>query len=202
MENCEPTVFIVDDDKGVQQSLRLLLESVNLKTQIFGNAQEFLDAYDPCQPGCLVLDVRMPGMSGMELHSKLKADQMHIPVIIITGHGDIEMAVQALHKKAVTFIEKPFRDQVLLDNIHKAINIDAEDRRKRAKQEDIKAKMATLTDRERQVSDLLVDGKSNKAIGYELKISHKTVDFHRINILEKMGVDSVVKLAKLSQILA
>ena len=202
MESCEPTVFIVDDDKGVQRSLRLLLESVNLKVQTFGNAQEFLNVYDPCQPGCLVLDVRMPGMSGMELHSKLKADQMDIPVIIITGHGDIEMAVRALHAKAVTFIEKPFRDQVLLDNIHKAINIDVEDRRKRAKQEDIKAKIATLTDRERQVFDLLVDGKSNKVIGYELKISHKTVVFHRINILEKMKVDSVVKLAKLSQTLA
>ncbi len=202
MESCEPTVFIVDDDKGVQRSLRLLLESVNLKVQTFGNAQEFLNVYNPCQPGCLVLDVRMPGMSGMELHSKLKADQMDIPVIIITGHGDIEMAVRALHAKAVTFIEKPFRDQVLLDNIHKAINIDVEDRRKRAKQEDIKAKIATLTDRERQVFDLLVDGKSNKVIGYELKISHKTVVFHRINILEKMKVDSVVKLAKSSQMLA
>jgi len=189
----------VDDDEAVCRSLSLLIETVGLKVQTYGSAQDFLDAYDPAQSGCLVLDVRMPGMSGLELQSKLIAESLNIPVIIITGHSDVLLAVQAIKVGAVDLIEKPFRDQDLLDNVQKAIEIDAEVRRRQTKRADIETKMALLTPRELEIIELLVIGKSSKIIGYELGISQKTVDYHRVHILEKMGVDSVVELALLAQ---
>jgi FixJ family two-component response regulator len=199
MSKSEPIVFIVDDDEAVQQSLSMLVETVGLKSQTYSRAEDFLDAYDPAQAGCLLLDVRMPEMSGLELQSKLAAEGIKIPIIIITGHGDVPMAVQAVKAGAMDFIEKPFRDQVLLDNIQKAIELDAQNRRKQSERTDVEAKIALLTPREREVMNLLVLGKSNKVIAYELGISQKTVDFHRAHTLEKMGVGSVVELVRLTQ---
>ena len=199
MKKSEPVVFVIDDDEAVLESLSLMIETVGLKVQTYSSAQKFLDDHDPAQAGCLVLDVRMPGMSGLELLSKLTNQEFSIPVIIITGHGDVPMAVQALKTGAVDFIEKPFRDQVLLDSIQKAIKMDAENRCKQIEQTDIKAKMENLSPRELEVIDLLVTGKSSKMIAYDLGISQKTSDFHRANILKKMGVDSVVELMPLAQ---
>lgn len=199
MSKSEPIVFIVDDDEAVCQSLSMLIETVGLNTQTYTRAEDFLDAYDPAQACCLVLDVRMPGMSGIELQSKVKAEGINIPIIIVTGHGDVPMAVEAIKAGAIDFIEKPFRDQVLLDNIQKAIEIDAHNRRKQTVRKDIEARLALLTPREQQVMEGLVIGKSDKVIAYELGISRKTVDFHRAHILEKMKVDSVINLARLAQ---
>ena len=199
MSKSEPTVFVVDDDEDVRESLSLLIEMVGLKVQMYGSAQHFLADYDPAQAGCLVLDVRMPGMSGLELQSKLAAEGVGLPIIIITGYGDVPMAVDALRMGAVNFIEKPFRDQVLLDSVQKAIEIDVQSRLEQCEQADIETKLSLLTPREQQILDLLVTGKSSKMIAYELGISQKTVSFHRAHILEKVGVDSVLELARLSQ---
>lgn len=199
MSKSEPTVFVVDDDEAVCQSLSMLVKTIGLNVQTYTSAKNFLDAYDPSQAGCLILDVRMPGMSGLELQSKLAAEGINIPIIIITGHGDVPMAVEAVKAGAVDFIEKPFRDQILLDDIQKAIEIDAQAQREQAESADIEAKLVLLTPREREVMDLLVAGKSNKMIAYELGISHKTVDFHRAHIIEKMQVGSVVELVRLTQ---
>lgn len=202
MSKSEPIVFIVDDDEAVQQSLTMLLGTVGLNAQAYGSAEDFLDAYDPAaQPGCLLLDVRMPGMGGMELQARLAAEPTKTQVIIITGHGEVPMAVEAIKAGAVDFIEKPFRDQVLLNSIQRALELDAKARREQAERADIKAKIAHLTPREQQIADLVVLGKSSKAIAYELGISQKTVDFHRVNILKKMGVDSVVELVRLMHIM-
>lgn len=197
MGKSEPIVFIVDDDQAVRQSLTALAESIGLMAQTFGKAEDFLNAYDPAQPGCLLLDIRMPGMSGLELQSKLNAEGIHIPVIIITEHGDIPMAVSALKAGAVNFIEKSCKDQLLIDNINKAIEIDAKLRCRQAARAEVVAKVGLLTSREREIADLLLQGRSNKNIGYDLGISQKTVDFHRVNILRKMGVDSLVSLLRL-----
>ncbi|RKY12300.1 MAG: DNA-binding response regulator [Planctomycetota bacterium] len=199
MDEPEPTVFIVDDDEVIRRSLSLLLETVGIKTETFTSCEEFLNAYDRAKAGSLVLDVRMRGMSGLELQAKLKADRVDIPVVIITGHGDVPMAVKAMQNGAISFIEKPFRDQVLLDNVQKAIELETQVRRERIMRTDIEAKLALLTKREREIMDLLITGKTNKMIAHELGISHKTVDFHRGNVLEKMGVDSVVELLRLTQ---
>ena len=198
MNESAPIVFIVDDDEAVCQSLKMLAETVGLNVQTYGTAEAFLDAYDPAQAGCLVLDVRMPGMSGLELQSKLAEGGIGIPIIIISGHGDVSMAVEAMKAGAVDFIEKPFRDQTLLDSIQKATEIDARKRHEKLQQADIENKMALLTPREREIMDLLVTGKSNKTIAYELGINLKTVHFHRAHILEKMGVDSVPQLVRLA----
>jgi len=170
-----------------------------MKVRTFTSAQQFLGEYDSEQPGCLVLDVRMSGMSGLELQSRLKELAFEIPIIIITGHGDVPMAVEAMKAGALDFIEKPFRDQTLLDNIQKAIEVDARMRRNRKETRDVQSRIQNLTRREHQIMALLVLGKTNKTIAYELGISQKTVDFHRANILDKAGVDSVVELLRLTQ---
>lgn len=199
MEEYEPTVFIVDDDEAVCQSLSMLIETVDLNVQTYHSGQEFLDTYGTAQTGCLVLDVRMPGISGLELQSKLVAEGFNIPVIIITGHGDVPMAVQAIKAGALDFIEKPFRNQVLLDNVQKAIELDAKNRHNHLQEANIAAKLALLTPREQEIVDLLMAGESNKAIAYDLGISPRTVDFHRLHIMKKMGVDSLVGLVRLIQ---
>jgi FixJ family two-component response regulator len=197
MSESEPIVFIVDDDEAVCQSLRMLAETVSLNVQTYGTAQAFLDAYDPAQPGCLVLDARMPGMSGLELLSKLVQEGISIPTIVISGHGDVSMAVEAMKTGAIDFVEKPFRDQSLLDRVQKAIELDLKIRGEQTERANIEHKIALLTPREREIMDLLVTGKSSKMIAYDLGISQKTVDFHRVHIQEKMGVDSVVQLVRL-----
>jgi two-component system response regulator FixJ len=196
MADQQPTVFIIDDEKAMRESLKTLMETVGLNAQTCSSADEFLEAYDPKIPGCLVVDVRLPGMSGLELQVKLIEDGIKLPVIIITGHGDVPMAVQAMKMGALNFIEKPFRDQVLLDNIKKAIDLDNQIRNEQHKYLEGKRKLKLLTPREKEIMDLLVTGKPNKAIAFELGISQKTVDFHRANILKKMGVESVVELVR------
>ncbi len=194
-----PTVFVVDDDDAIRKSMTILARTVGLNVQAFENAQSFLDVYDPGMPGCLVLDVRMPGINGLELRRKLVDDGYCIPTIIVTGHGDIAMAVEAVHSGAVDFIEKPFRDQAVLDSINRALALDARIRREQIEHAHIQEKLATLTRREREILDMVVQGYTNKSVAYELKISPKTADFHRLNVLDKMGVESPVELVLLMQ---
>ncbi|MHC4742460.1 MAG: response regulator transcription factor [Planctomycetota bacterium] len=193
----EPTVFIVDDDEAVRQSLQLLAESVGLKATCFAKPLEFLDQYDPALPGCLVLDIRMPEMSGLELKAKLAERKIEIPVIFLTGHGDVDMGVGAMKTGAVDFIQKPPNDEALLDSIQKAIQQDAERRRRSAEREGASQRLASLTRRERQIMELLVQGQADKQIAHELGISIRAVGLHRRKILDKVGVASVVELTRL-----
>ncbi len=194
----EPTVFIVDDDQAVARSLRWLIESVRLKVETFPSAQAFLDDYDATNSGCLVLDVRMPGMSGLDLQELLVAQRIHVPIIFITGHGDVQMAVRAVQAGAFDFVEKPFNDQDLLDRIQKAIARDADQRGKDAQRAQLRALFASLTPREREVLDLVVEGMSNKAIANSLGLSAKTVEVHRAKVMDKMHARSISDLVKMA----
>jgi RNA polymerase sigma factor (sigma-70 family) len=194
----EPTVFIVDDDQAVVRSLRWLIETVRLRVETFASAQAFLDGYDSSKPGCLVLDVRMPGMSGLELQKRLAARPIHVPIIFITGHGDVQMAVRAVQSGAFDFIEKPFNDQDLLDRIQKGIVFDAEQRGSEAQRAQLHARFASLTPREREVLDLVVEGMSNKVIANTLRLSAKTVEVHRAKVMEKMHARSISDLVKMA----
>lgn len=194
----EPTVFIVDDDQAVARSLRWLIESVQLKVETFPSAQAFLDGYSAAKPGCLVLDVRMPGMSGIELQERLAAQRIRIPIIFITGHGDVQVAVRAVQAGAFDFIEKPFNDQDLLDRMQRAISFDAERRGRDAQFAQLSALFASLTPREREVLDLVAAGMSNKAAANTLGLSAKTVEVHRAKVMEKLHARSVADLVKMS----
>jgi two-component system, LuxR family, response regulator FixJ len=194
----EPTVFIVDDDQAVARSLRWLIETVRLGVETFASAQAFLDDYDLSKPGCLVLDVRMPGISGLELQERLAARRINVPIIFITGHGDVQMAVRALQAGAFDFVEKPFNDQDLLDRIQKALAFDAERRGKEAQRAQLQALFASLTPREREVLALVVEGMSNKAIANTLGLSAKTVEVHRAKVMEKMHARSISDLVKMA----
>lgn len=194
----EQTVFIVDDDQAVARSLRWLVETVQLKVETFSSAQSFLDGYDPAKPGCLVLDVRMPGMSGLDLQERLAAQRIHLPIIFITGHGDVQMAVRAVKSGAFDFIEKPFNDQDLLERIHKAITFDAVQRSQDTQRTQLRTLFASLTTREREVLDLVVEGKSNKAIANWFGLSAKTIEVHRAKMMEKMQARSVADLVKMA----
>jgi len=197
MTQSEPTVFIVDDDPSVLKGLSRLMKSVKLKVEAYSSAQEFLDSYNPVQPGCLLIDMRMPGISGLELQEILQSRNILIPTIIITGYGEVTDAVQAMKKGAIDFIEKPFNGQYLLDQVHKAIAEDAQIRKKQAQQQVVSASLALLTPREREVMDLVIAGKANKVIALELGLSMKTVEFHRAHMMKKMKVDSVAELVDL-----
>jgi two-component system response regulator FixJ len=196
----EPTVFIVDDDQAVARSLRWLIESVQLKVETFASAQAFLDGYAAAKPGCLVLDVRMPGMSGIELQERLTVQRIRIPIIFITGHGDVQMAVRAVQAGAFDFIEKPFNDQDLLDRIQRAIAVDSERRERDSQRAQLSTLFAGLTPREREVMDLVVEGMSNKAVANTLGLSAKTVEVHRAKVMEKMNARSVSDLVKMSML--
>src|SRR5215470_10794826 len=194
----DATVFVVDDDQAVRQSLDLLIKSVGHRVQTFRSAQEFLDGYDPARPGCLILDIRMPGMSGLELQKTLRERQIDIPTIFITGHGDVPVAVRALKDGAFDFLEKPFSKQLLLENIRDALKTDAEHRRRRGQKDGVTTRLACLTEREKQVMDLVVAGKVNKEVAAALGLSKKTVEVHRANVMQKLGVDSLADLVKLA----
>ncbi len=198
MTQSEPTVFVVDDDSAVLSSLKLLLKSVGMNTETYLSAQEFLDSYDPDRPGCLVLDIRMPGMSGLELQEMLQKKKIEVPIIFITGHGDVQMAVHTLKKGAIDFIEKPFNDQVLLDRIQKALAEVNQIRQKQIERKTVERNLASLTSREREVMDLVIAGKLNKVIARQLELSQKTVEFHRANVMKKMKVDSVAELVAIA----
>jgi len=193
------TVFVVDDDAEIRKSLTRLLEEVDLSVQTYGNDRQFLDACDPACQGCLVLDVRMPGMDGITLHKTFEEKGIAIPVIIITGHGDIPMAVEAIQRGALDFIEKPFRAQPLLERIHQALARDAERCQRQAEHEAIASRMALLTARQREVMSFMVAGDSAKTIAVALGLSVKTVDYHRAKIMETMQARSVVDLARMVQ---
>jgi RNA polymerase sigma factor (sigma-70 family) len=192
-----PVVMVVDDDSGVRNAMRSLLKSVGLESALYASAQEFLAAYQPAQPGCLVLDIRMPGMSGLELQQQLNLRGAVIPVIFMTGHGDIPMAVEAMQHGAFDFLQKPFRDQDLLDRIQRAIAKDAEQRQSLGEHERIKSHLETLTAREREVLDLLTQGKQNKAIAQDLGVSLRTIEIHRARVMEKMAAQSVAQLVRM-----
>jgi len=196
-EDPEATVFVVDDDPGVLDAVRLLLRSVGLPSRGFASAREFLDAHDPEIPGCLVLDLRMPGMSGMELQSRLRERGSEIPIIFVTAHGDVPTAVEAVKAGAVDFIQKPFQDQKLLDKIHQALALDARTREVREQRRAIRKRLGELTPREAEVLRLVVAGKLNKTIARELGISQRTVEIHRARVMEKMEAGSVSELVQM-----
>jgi len=197
MQQPAPTVFVVDDDEGVRNSLRFLLKSVGLATRTLDSASEFLDAYKPSQPGCLVLDVRMPGMSGLELQQQLNLRGAVIPVIFITGHGDIPMAVEAMQQGAFDFLQKPFRDQDLIDRIQRALERDAKNRAALDQHVKIRERLESLTPREREVLALMTRGKPNKIMAAELGVSQRTVEIHRARVMEKSGATSLAQLVRM-----
>jgi two-component system response regulator FixJ len=197
MQEPTPTVFVVDDDNAVRNSLRLLLKSVGLASQPLGSAAEFLETYRPSQPGCLVLDVRMPGMSGLELQRELNVRGATIPVIFITGHGDIPMAVEAMQQGAFDFLAKPFRDQELIDRVQRALSKDATTRTALEERERIRERLESLTPREREVLALMTQGKPNKIMAHELGVSQRTVEIHRARVMEKSGASSLAQLVRM-----
>ncbi|HZR80217.1 MAG TPA: response regulator [Candidatus Binatia bacterium] len=192
------TVFVLDDDASMRDSLRWLIQSVGLSVEAFGSASDFLATYQPERSGCLVLDVRMRGMSGLELQEELARRGISIPTIIVTGHADVPMAVRAMKAGALDFLEKPFSDQALLDRIHRALEIDRSARRSREERADVLSRLAVLTRREREIVDLLVDGKANKEIAAELGLSTRTVEGHRAHIMDKVGAASFAELVRMT----
>lgn len=192
------TVFIVDDDPAIRHAMTLLMGSVGLKSRAFATANDFLEHFDHPSAGCLVLDIRMPGLSGLELQQRLLDLGVSIPIIFITGHADVPMAVQAMQKGAFAFIQKPFRDQDLLENISEAFISGSRERRKQETHSAMQARLQTLTRREREVMDLVVAGKPNKVIAYELGVSQRTVEVHRARVMEKMQARALADLVRMS----
>ncbi|MCC7463644.1 MAG: response regulator transcription factor [Gammaproteobacteria bacterium] len=193
-----PTVFIVDDDEAVRSALRMLIRSVGLQARAFGLAQEFLDAYDLDLPGCVLLDVRMPGMSGLEMQQELNSRGATIPVVFITGHGDVPMAVEAMQHGAFDFLQKPFRDQDLLDRVQRALERDLQTRTAFTARTAIRERIQSLTPRELEVMRLVTRGKANKVIGAELGVSQRTVEIHRAHVMEKMQANSLAALVRMA----
>ncbi len=192
-----PTVFIVDDDVDVRNSISILARSVNLAVELFESGQEFLNNYPRDRPGCLVLDVRMPGITGLQLQQRLNEQDRRIPTIMLTAHAEVSVATQVMRAGAVDFIQKPFSPQILLERIHEAIQIDADARREKRNRSSIAKLVASLSPREHEVMKLLAIGQSTKQIASQLQISIKTVDNHRASVLEKMQVDNTAQLAHL-----
>lgn len=199
MKVAQPVVYIVDDDLGVRQMISRMVRSVGLAARAFARVSEFLEEWDPSQPGCVVLDVRMPGESGLDLQDHLARMNMPVPVVFITGHGDIPMSVRAMKGGAVDFLQKPFNDQALLDAIHAALGRDAEQREMQAARVEARARLATLTPREREVLAGVVAGLANKQIASQLGTTEQTVKLHRGRVMSKMKADSVPELVILAQ---
>jgi two-component system response regulator FixJ len=197
MKERAPMVFIVDDDDAVRNSLRLLLKSLGLAATALPTAQEFLAKYDPQQPGCLILDVRMPGMSGMELQHQLNVRGATIPVIFITGHGDVPMAVEAMQQGAFDFLQKPFRDQDLIERIQRALAKDSTTRAELNERSRLRERLESLTPREREVLALVTSGKPNKIMAADLGVSQRTVEIHRARVMEKMHAASLAQLVRM-----
>jgi two-component system response regulator FixJ len=190
-------VLVVDDDEAVRGSLKLLLKSAGLTTRAYPSAAEFLAAHDDGQPGCLLLDVRMPGMSGLELQDELNRRGAIIPVIFITGHGDVPMAVEAMRRGAMDFLQKPFRDEDLIDRVNRALARDRDNRGQLEARDAIRGRMARLTPRESQVLRLLATGKSNKQMAGNLGVSQRTVEIHRAHLMHKTEATSVAQLVRM-----
>lgn len=191
-------VHVIDDDADVRQSLAFLLSTTGLAVRVHDSAVAFLRALPDAQDGCIVTDVRMPEMDGLELQQRLKEMNVGMPVIVITGHGDVHLAVSAMKAGAVDFIEKPFDDDTLLAAIRSALTRHADDAQRQSRAAEVRARMETLSDREREVLDGLVAGKPNKIIAYELGISARTVEVYRANVMTKMRADSLSELVRMA----
>ena len=194
-----PTVFVIDDDRMIRDGLQSLIKSVGLRVETFGSAQDFLAAKRPDSPACLVLDVRMPGLSGLDLQLKLGEADIQIPIIFLTGHGDIPMSVRAMKEGAHEFLTKPVRGQDLLDAIQKAITSDRDLRKAREEVREIRARFETLTPREKEVLDLVVAGLLNKQIADQLGMSELTVKTHRAHVMEKTHAESLAHLVRMAE---
>jgi len=192
----EATVFVVDDDEAVRSSLKWLIESAGFGVETWGTAQEFLSAFNPNRHGCIVLDIRLPGMSGLELQQKLSGSGVQMPVIIITGHGDVPTAVRAMKNGAVELLEKPINDAVLLGKIREALEQDSKTRRQAQQDEAVETRISSLTLREKQVMDLVVAGRANKQIAQHLGITKKTVEAHRARVMRKMNAPTLADLVR------
>jgi len=198
MTKSRPTVFIVDDDEAIRDSLQMLMSTVGLESACYASAQDFLTDYDPDQPGCLLLDVRMPGMSGIDLQERLVAMHSILPIIFITGHGEVPMAVHAMRAGAVDFVQKPFSEQALLDQIHQAVEQDSKSRVLLGRRDAIVERIASLTPREREVMEMVIDGKANKVIAIDLGVSERTVEIHRARVMQKMEAESLPHLVRMA----
>ena len=198
MADSEPRVYIVDDDEAVRESLALLLESMDQNCQSYNSAVDFLDAFDSDMAGCLVLDIRMPGMNGLELQKQLNLQGSILPIIFVTGHGDVPMAVEAMQHGAEDFIQKPYREQDLLDKINMAIVLDESNRQALEHRHKIIDRLSNLTPREKEVMEMMVNGKANKVIAIDLGISQRTVEIHRARVMEKMDTNSLAHLVKMA----
>lgn len=194
----EPFVYIIDDDDAVRQSLEFLLKTANIKVRGFDSAKEFLQTLPHVKSGCIVTDVRMPEVTGIDLLRRVKELSLDIPVIVITGHGDIALAVEAMKVGAVDFLEKPFDDEMILTSVRSALSKDADATRQRAQLTEINDKLAALSNRERQVLEGLVAGKANKVIAYDLGISPRTVEIYRANLMTKMSANSLSELVRMA----
>jgi FixJ family two-component response regulator len=192
-------VYVVDDDSSVREAIKSLIRSVGLRVETFGTAQEFLKSARPDAPGCVVLDVRLPGLSGLDLQRELAANGINLPVIFITGHGDIPMSVRAMKAGALEFLTKPFRDQDLLDAIQQALERDRGARQQRSETAELRERFDSLTAREREVMGLVVSGLLNKQIAGELGTSEVTIKIHRSQVMKKMGAGSLAELVRMTE---
>lgn len=189
-------VFVVDDDEGVREGLSILLSTVGQSCELYASAHEFLDAYDKEKHGCLVLDIRMPRMTGLDLQEALIEIGSKLPIIFITGHGDIPMAVEAMRRGAVDFIRKPFREFDLLDRINEALNLNENAHKQARNRQALEEKLSSLSEREREVFELVADGEMNKVIAADLGISERTVEVHRGQVMKKLDVKTLAQLVR------
>lgn len=196
----EPIIYVIDDDDAVRQSLEFLLKTAGMTVRGFEHAKAFLDILPQVQHGCVITDVRMPGMSGIDLLSRLKDSNPNLPVVVITGHGDISLAVEAMKIGAIDFLEKPFDDDHLIAAVRAALNRDAGVVKRKAELGEITEKLAALSNRERQVLDGLVAGKANKSIAFDLGISPRTVEIYRANVMTKMAANSLSDLVRMAML--
>jgi two-component system response regulator FixJ len=196
VERLEPTVYVVDDDAAVRDSLAVLLRSAGFRSETFASAEDFLARFRPDRPGCLVLDVRLDGMDGLELQRRLNAGEIGIPIIFISGHGTVHTAVRTMQAGAMTFLEKPFAQNALLEHVRSALAHDAEVRAAEARRRDARARLATLTQRERAILEQVLAGRINKEIAGELGLATRTVEVHRARLMQKMGAESAAELVR------
>ena len=197
MTEIQQTVYVVEDDEAVRDSLELLLKSDSKPVKTYESANAFLKDYSDKMAGCIVLDIRMPGMDGMELQKKLNDKHSILPIIFVTGHGDVPMAVDAMKEGAVDFIQKPYREEALLEKIEAALEQDQEQRKSLDEKQEIIRRVKSLTPREREIMDRMIAGQANKVIAIELEISQRTVEIHRSRVMHKMGIHSLAHLVRM-----